>query len=199
MSTGFWILSGLMAIGALAFWHKMKVWSVALIGFNVMIATLFAIGLFEMVANILDGAMGVMAYYNDMIAFSLIFGIVLAILMVATSMISKVDLLFSKKTDDIAKWISVAVVVIGFSSVTTYVFYEVMPEKPKQSSVLPSMKLVDFVSGGSLAPLLNGSKWNTEQFVQDQMKRDAGVYTQTVSSDEPMSAWKFEGDSPNAK
>lgn len=199
MSMGFWILSSLMAIGALAFWHKMKVWSVALIGFNVMIATLFAIGLFEMVANILDGMMSVMAYYNDMIAFSVIFVIVLAILMVSTSSISKVDLLFSKKTDSIAKWISVLIVVIGFSSVTTFVFYQVMPEKPKKSTVLPPMKLVELVSGGSLAPLLNGSKWDTAQFVQDQMKRDAGVYEQTRVSDEPMKAWKFEGDSPNAQ
>ena len=146
MGMGFWILSGLMAVGALAFWHKAKLWSVTILGFNIMIATLFAIGLFQMVANILDGAMSVMSYYNDIIAFSAIFIIVLAILMAATSSISKVNLRFSDTTDKISKWISVLLIVIGFSSVTTYVFYEVMPEKPKESSVLPSMKLVDFMS-----------------------------------------------------
>ena len=154
MGMGFWILSGLMAVGALAFWHKAKLWSITIIGFNVMIATLFAIGLFQMVANILDGAMSVMSYYNDLIAFSAIFIIVYAILMAVTSSISKVDLRFSDTTDKISKWISVLLIVIGFSSVTTYVFYEVMPEKPKESSVLPSMKLVDFMSKGSLAPMI---------------------------------------------
>ncbi len=196
MGMGFWILSGLMAVGALAFWHKAKLWSVTILGFNIMIATLFAIGLFQMVANILDGAMSVMSYYNDIIAFSAIFIIVLAILMAATSSISKVNIRFSDTTDKISKWISVLLIVIGFSSVTTYVFYEVMPEKPKESSVLPSMKIVDFMSKGSLAPLLGDSRWDTAEFVQSQMKRDAGVYTQTVKDGNP--GWKFDGDSPNA-
>ena len=196
MGMGFWILSGLMAVGALAFWHKAKLWSVTILGFNIMIATLFAIGLFQMVANILDGAMSVMSYYNDIIAFSAIFIIVLAILMAATSSISKVNIRFSDTADKICRWISVLLFVIGFSSVTTYVFYEVMPEKPKESSVLPSMKLVDFMSKGSLAPLLGDSRWDTAEFVQSQMKRDAGVYTQTVKDGNP--GWKFDGDSPNA-
>ena len=72
MGMGFWILGGLMAIGALAFWHNMRLWSVTIVGFNVIFATLFAIGLFEMVANILDGFMAVTMFYNDMIAFAVI-------------------------------------------------------------------------------------------------------------------------------
>ncbi|MBP5621927.1 MAG: hypothetical protein J6X44_07930 [Thermoguttaceae bacterium] len=197
MGMGFWILGGLMAIGALAFWHNLRLWSVTIVGFNVMFATLFAIGLFEMVANIIDGFLPIMMFYNDMIAFSVIFVVVLAILMVATSSMSKVDLFFSDKTNKISKWIVSVLVVIGFASITTFVFYEVMPEKPKASAKLPSMALIDFMSSGSLSPLIGDSQWDTSKFVQEQQKRDAAVYTQTVADGN--SGWKFDGDSPNAQ
>ena len=197
MGMGFWILGGLMAIGALAFWHNMRLWSVTIVGFNVIFATLFAIGLFEMVANILDGFMAVTMFYNDMIAFAVIFVVVLAILTVATSTMSKVHLSFSDKTNAIGKWVVSVLVVLGFASITTFVFYEVMPEKPKASAKLPSMALVDFMSGGSLSPMIGDSKWSTDSFVQEQQKRDAAVYTQTVA--EGNSGWKFDGDSPNAQ
>ncbi|MBR4752183.1 MAG: hypothetical protein IK077_10520 [Thermoguttaceae bacterium] len=197
MGMGFWILGGLMAIGALAFWHNMRLWSVTIVGFNIIFATLFAIGLFEMVANILDGFMAVTMFYNDMIAFAVIFVVVLAILMVATSSMSKVDLFFSDKTNAIGKWVVSVLVVLGFASITTFVFYEVMPEKPKASAKLPSMALIDFMSGGSLAPMIGDSKWSTDSFVQEQQKRDAAVYTQTLSDGN--SGWKFDGDSPNAQ
>ncbi len=195
--TGYWIVAGLMAIGALAFWHKMKIWSVTLIGINLILATLFAVGLFEMVANILDGFMAATAFYNDMIAFFLLFIIMLAILMIATSMISKVDLHFMNKTDVISKWIASLLIVVGLALTTTFVFYEVMPGKPKGELVNP-MKVVDFISNGSLSPLLSDSRWNSVQFVKDQALRDAAVYTQTVNNGN--SGWKFEGDtSPNAE
>lgn len=197
MGMGFWILGGLMAIGALAFWHNMRLWSVTIVGFNVIFATLFAIGLFEMVANILDGFMAMTMFYNDMIAFAVIFVVVLAILMVATSSMSKVDLFFSDKTNAIGKWVVSVLVVLGFASITTFVFYEVMPEKPKASAKLPSMALIDFMSGGSLSPMIGDSKWSTDSFVQEQQKRDAAVYTQTVADGN--SGWKFDGDSPNAQ
>lgn len=196
--TGYLIVAGLMAIGALAFWHKMKIWSITLIGINLTLATLFAIGLFEMVANILDGAMAVTAFYNDMIAFFLLFIVMLTILMVVTSMISKVDIHFFDKTNNISKWVASIIIVLGLASTTTYVFFEVMPGKPKNKNIA-SMKLIDFVSSGSLAPLLGDSRWNTAQFVQDQMKRDAAVYTQTVENG-ASEGWKFDGDSsPNAQ
>jgi hypothetical protein len=197
MGMGFWILGGLMAIGALAFWHNMRLWSVTIVGFNVIFATLFAIGLFEMVANILDGFMAVTMFYNDMIAFAVIFVVVLAILMVATSSMSKVDLSFSDKTNAIGKWVVSVLVVLGFASITTFVFYEVMPEKPKASAKLPSMALVDFMSGGSLSPMIGDSNWCRASVVQEQQKRDAAVYTQPVA--EGNSGWKFDGDSPNAQ
>lgn len=185
-----------MAVGSLAFWHKMKVWSVTIVGFNVLFSTLLAIGLFQMIANILDGVMSVMSYYNDLIAFVAVFAISFAFLMFVTSSISKIELRFTDKTDSISKWIAVLLVVLGYVSTTTYVFYETMPEKPKQSSVLFPMKIVDFMSKGSLSPMVNGSVWNTDEFVKSQYIRDSGVYKQTV--DQGNVGWKFEGDSPNA-
>lgn len=193
---GFWVVIFLLAIGALAFWHNMKLWTVALIGFNLLFATLFATGLFEMVANIVDGAAPVMAYYNDMLCFMVIFIVVFAVLMFCTSKMSKSNLYFSEKTDKIAKWIVSFAVIIGFAGTAGFIFYETMPEKPHTVSVLPTMYAIDFMSKGSLKPLLSGSTFDSKDFVQRQYTRNAGVYYATMKS----GTWKFEGDSsPNAQ
>ena len=197
MGMVYWVLTALMAVGALAFWHKMKLWSVVIVGFNVLFASLFSIGLFEMVANLLDGFLSVTMFYNDLIAFFVIFVFVLALLMVITSKISKIDLFFQPNTDKIGKWICVLLVVVGFAGVPTFVFYEIMPEKPKNDAKVPTMATIDLMSKGSLSPLVGGAQWDTSKFVQEQKKRDAAVYTQTV--DQGMSGWKFDGDSPNAR
>ena len=191
---GFWVVIGLLAIGALAFWHGMKVWTVALVGFNLMFATLLSIGLFEMVANLLDGVASIMSYYSDMLCFLLIFVLSFAILMLCTRMISKVNLYFEPQTDKIAKWIVSIVVIVGFAGTAGFVFYETMPEKPHTVSVLPTMYLVDFASKGSLKPLIGSTTFDTKDFVQRQYRRNAGVYYRTMKD----GTWKFDGDSPNA-
>ena len=191
---GFWVVLGLLAIGALAFWHNMKVWTVALVGFNRMFATLLSIGLFEMVANLLDGVASIMSYYSDMLCFLLIFVLSFAILMLCTRMISKVNLYFEPQTDTIAKWIVSIVVIVGFAGTAGFVFYETMPEKPRTVSVLPTMYVVDFASKGSLKPLIGSTTFDTKDFVQRQYRRNAGVYYRTMKD----GTWKFDGDSPNA-
>lgn len=191
---GFWVVIGLLAIGALAFWHNMKVWTVALVGFNLMFATLLSIGLFEMVANLLDGVASIMSYYSDMLCFLLIFVLSFAILMLCTRMISKVNLYFEPQTDMIAKWIVSIVVIVGFAGTAGFVFYETMPEKPRTVSVLPTMYVVDFASKGSLKPLIGSTTFDTKDFVQRQYRRNAGVYYRTMKD----GTWKFDGDSPNA-
>ncbi len=191
---GFWVVIGLLAIGALAFWHNMKVWTVALVGFNLMFATLLSIGLFEMVANLLDGVASIMSYYSDMLCFLLIFVLSFAILMLCTRMISKVNLYFEPQTDTIAKWIVSIVVIVGFAGTAGFVFYETMPEKPRTVSVLPTMYVVDFASKGSLKPLIGSTTFDTKDFVQRQYRRNAGVYYRTMKD----GTWKFDGDSPNA-
>lgn len=191
---GFWVVIGLLAIGALAFWHNMKVWTVALVGFNLMFATLLSIGLFEMVANLLDGVASIMSYYSDMLCFLLIFVLSFSILMLCTRMISKVNLYFEPQTDTIAKWIVSIVVIVGFAGTAGFVFYETMPEKPHTVSVLPTMYVVDFASKGSLKPLIGSTTFDTKDFVQRQYRRNAGVYYRTMKD----GTWKFDGDSPNA-
>jgi len=193
MST-FFILSGILGLGVLGFWHKLKLWSVTVIGFNLLFATLFSVGLFETIANKLDGALSMMAYYNDMLVFLFLFGIILTILMLLTSKISKIDLSFSEKTDKIAKWITCLVVVLSFCGTGVFVFFETMPEKPQSHNVLPSMKVLDFIAKGSLKPLMGSTTWDTADFVQRQYKRNAGVYEATVENE----TWRFDGDSPNA-
>ena len=194
--TTFFILSGILGIGVLGFWHKMKLWTVSIIGFNLLFATLFAIGLFEPIANMADGAVSVMAFYNDMLVFLLLFAIILTVLMILTSKISKIDLYFSEKTDKIAKWIVCFVVILSFCGTGVFVFFETMPEKPQSHNVLPTMKVLDFMAKGSLKPLIGSTTWDTADFVQRQYKRNAGVYEATMEEQ----TWKFDGDSsPNAQ
>ena len=191
---GFWVVISLLALVALAFWHNMKLWTVTLIGYNLLFTTLLTIGLFEMVANILDGAASVMAYYADMLCFMLLFIIIFAILSLVTHMSSKVNVGFEDKTDKIAKWIVALVAILGFAGTAGFVFYETMPEKPHTVSVLPTMYLVDFASKGSLKPLIGDTTFDSKDFVQRQYKRNAGVYYRTMKDGE----WQFDGDSPNA-
>ncbi|MDO5309498.1 MAG: hypothetical protein Q4G03_08405 [Planctomycetia bacterium] len=192
----YYILCGILAIGALAFWHSMRTWSITLVGFNLMFATLFAIGLFEMLANIFDGFAGVMAYYNDMLCFLLIFTLVLVITSVITSKMTKIDLWFSPRTELISSWVAAVLIVLSFCSTGAYVFFLTMPDKPMSSpSVFTPAKPLTFIGKGSLKPLIGGDSFDLTQLVQNQQKRNAGVYEATVED----STWKFDGDSPNAQ
>jgi hypothetical protein len=184
----FVVAAVIMGIAGLAFWHKMKIWSVSIQGFNLLFATLFAIGLFELVANQLDNAASIMAYYNDMLAFMLVFLIVLAILMFVTSMITKNDLWFSKKSDSIAKWIALFIIFGSFCGTGVFVFFQTMPEKPRETSAPFTMSVVDFMSKGSLKPLIGSSTFDSKTFVSNQLKRNKEVHTQVVEDD---GNWKY--------
>ena len=185
----------LMGIAGLAFWHKMKIWSVAIQGFNLLFATLFAIGLFELVANQLDNAMSFMAYYNDMLAFAVIFVVVLAILMFVTSMITKADLWFSKKSDAIAKWLALFVIFGSFCGTGVFVFFMTMPEKPRETSAPFTMSVVDFMSKGSLKPLIGSSTFDSKGFVTNQLKRNKEVFDQVYNDGaEEAGSWKYGGE-----
>ena len=190
---GFWIVITLLALGALAFWHKMKLWTVVLIGFNLMFSTLFSIGLLEMVANIAEGAWSAAAYYWDMWVFLLLFVIFFAIFMLATKMIAKANLNFAEKTDKIAKWIVCFIVILSFSGTAGYVFYVVMPQKPRSAMPnLVTMQVLDVAAGGSLKPLLGSDVFKSTDFVKRQMQRNTAVYYQDVKN----GTWKCDG-SPN--
>ncbi|MBR4977245.1 MAG: hypothetical protein IKW13_03010 [Thermoguttaceae bacterium] len=184
----FVVAAVLMGIAGLAFWHKMKIWSVSIQGFNLLFATLFAIGLFEFVANQLDNAWSTGAYYNDMLAFLAVFVPVLAILMFVTSRITRADLWFSKKTDSIAKWVALFVIFGSFCGTGVFVFFQTMPEKPRQTSAPFTMKIVDFMSKGSLKPLIGSSTFDTTSFVQGQHKRNTEVHDQVVNDE---GNWKY--------
>ncbi|MBQ2789378.1 MAG: hypothetical protein IJE97_07045, partial [Thermoguttaceae bacterium] len=172
----FVVAAALMGIAGLAFWHKMKIWSVAIQGFNLLFATLFAIGLFELVANQLDNAMSFMAYYNDMLAFMVVFVLILAILMFVTRRITKNDLWFSKKSDTIAKWLALFVIFGSFCGTGVFVFFQTMPEEPRQTSAPFTMSVVDFMSKGSLKPLVGSSTFDSKAFVSNQLKRNKEVF-----------------------
>lgn len=187
----FVVVAALTGVAFVAFGHKMKIWSLSIQGFNLLFATLFAIGLFETVANALDGAMLATAYYNDMIAFMATFLIVLAFLMFLTSKITRADLWFSKKTDSIAKWIAVFAIFFGFCGTGFFVFFQTMPEKPRNPAFPPSMKVVDFMSKGSLKPFIGNASFDSTRFVQGQYNRNKAVYEQVHNGGANDGSWKY--------
>jgi len=187
---GFWVAAVLTGIAGFAFWHKMRIWTIAIQGFNLMFATLLTIGLFELVANQLDNAMSALAYYNDMTSFMVIFLVVLAILMFVTSMITKNDLWFSKKTDSIAKWIALFAIFGSFCGTGVFVFFLTMRDIPRNPQAPFSMQVVDFMSKGSLKPLIGSSTFDTTTFVQGQYKRNEEVHKQVVAEE----GWKYGGE-----
>ncbi|MCF0234047.1 MAG: hypothetical protein HUK22_03605 [Thermoguttaceae bacterium] len=192
---GYGLLFIILGLATAAFWKNMRVWSLVIQGFNLLFATLLSIGLFEMVANALDGAMSVTLFYNDMFAFMVIFIVVLAILMFITSKMTKADLYFEPKTDSICKWIAFFLIFVSFYGTAVFVFYETLPEKPFATKVPPTMSVVEFMAKGSLSPLLGGQPFNTKAFVDGQYKRNAAIYEQEVAGN----GWKFDGESPNLK
>ncbi|MBR5759381.1 MAG: hypothetical protein IKX88_12380 [Thermoguttaceae bacterium] len=193
----FWICMGVMAIGALAFWHSFKLWTVVLIGCNLLFATLFSVGVLEMLATIVDGLWAPISYYSEMDVFMLLFPIVFTILMLLTKKISKANIYLEPKTDTICKWIACFVVIFMFCGMAGNVFFIVMPEKPKEKMIrLPPMQLMDVWAAHSLSPLIGSDSFNSENFIQRQAKRNAAVYMQVTEKDD----WKFDGDSsPNAQ
>ena len=193
----FWICMGIMAIGALAFWHSFKLWTVVLIGCNLLFATLFSVGVLEMLATIVDGLWAPISYYSEMDVFMLLFPIVFTILMLLTKKISKANIYLEPKTDTICKWIACFVVIFMFCGMAGNVFFIVMPEKPKEKMIrLPPMQLMDVWAAHSLSPLIGSDSFNSENFIQRQAKRNAAVYMQVTEKDD----WKFDGDtSPNVE
>ena len=195
---GFWIFIGLLAVGSLAFWHKMKIWSLTLIGFKLLFATLLTIGTYEVAATAFDNAAPVMSYYTDMICFMAIFIVTHTILMILTARFSKVDVYFEQKTENIGKWAISICVILGFSTSAGYVMYRLMPDKPNnQNTPVAAIVLVDLLSKGSLSPMIGpGTTFETKNFVQRQYIRNSGVYVETVDN----GTWKFPNESsPNVQ
>lgn len=192
----FWICMGIMAIGALAFWHSFKLWTVVLIGCNLLFATLFSVGVLEMLATIVDGLWAPISYYSDMDVFLLLFPIIFTILMLLTKKISKANLYLEPKTDTICKWIACVLVIFLFCGTAGNVFFIVMPEKPRDMIRLKPMLLLDVWAAHSLSPMIGDSHFDSVDFIKRQQRRNAAVYTQVTEKDD----WKFDGDSsPNAQ
>ncbi len=193
----FWICMGIMAIGALAFWHNFKLWTVVLIGCNILFATLFSVAVLEMLATIVDGLWAPISYYSDMDVLLILFPIIFTILMLITKKFAKANLYLEPKVDTILKWIACFVVIFMFCGMAGNIFFIVMPEKPKEKMMrLPPMVILDVWAAHSLSPMIGDSQFNSTNFIQRQGRRNAAVYYQVTEKD----SWKYDGDaSPNAQ
>lgn len=210
LSMGFqpiYLWCGIAVLGAiLAFSRGDTLWGTIIKLFNTFFASMVALNFFEPVANMFDGFMGVMAYYNDMLAFFLLFAITMEILVEITNRISKVNVYLPDKANLIGTYAVLFVMFLGFYLIPVFVFTQTLPEAPlpaptsvKEYGPFKStglVNLLDFESKGALKPFAKGHTWNTKEFMKNQYRRNCGVYDK-VDASKDSSTWKFEGESPN--
>ncbi|MDD3587199.1 MAG: hypothetical protein PHQ75_08445, partial [Thermoguttaceae bacterium] len=143
-------------LSILAFCRNDTIWGTLIKMFNVFFATMVAVNFFEPVANMFDGFMSAMAYYNDMIAFFLIFCVTMEILVEISNRLSKVNVAFSAKTNLIGNYILLFVLFVGFYSVSAFVFMTALPEAPRVANEYrypPTLNFLQYTSRTSLKPM----------------------------------------------
>ncbi|MBQ3453684.1 MAG: hypothetical protein IJG25_02345, partial [Thermoguttaceae bacterium] len=126
------------------FCRSHSLWDMAVKTFCVLFATLFALCLYEPLANLLDSMKLEWAFFNDMWAFLLVFGIVLAIEVYATNFISKINVQLPSKANRTGAFVLMGIFFLGFYSTSALLFYYTIPEKP-------DLKAVDIGAGGQLS------------------------------------------------
>ncbi len=192
----------IVCLAILAFCRKDSLWGSIIKLFNVMFASLIAINFFGPVANILDGVAVVMAYYNDMLAFLIIFTLAMGILTEVTNRISKVNVVFPEKANLIGTLSLMFIMFVGFYGITAFMFMTLMPEAPRMSDYKspPTFDVLQYISKYPLKPMTsNPCIFDKGTFLNDQNKRNFGVYAAveggTGSSE---GTWQFSGgSSPN--
>ena len=188
-------------LSILAFCRNDTIWGTLIKMFNVFFATMIAVNFFEPVANLLDGFMSAMAYYNDMIAFFLIFCITMEILVEISNRLSKVNVAFSSKTNIIGNYILLFVLFVGFYSVSAFVFMAALPEAPRVSDGYhypPTLNFLQYTSRTSLKPMgADAHQFEIDKFLTNQNGRNCAIYSSVTSQD---GSWKFSGGtSPNVQ
>lgn len=186
-------------LSILAFSRNDPIWGALIKLFNIFFASIIAINYFEPLANILDGAMSVMLYYNDVLAFFIIFCVTLAILGEVSRKLSKINVYFPAKTNLIGTYCILFVLFVGFYSTAGFIFMSLLPEAPhvENISAPPTMKLLNYASSGSMKSpdFLPHGQFNSETFLQGQNARNCAIYSALENTD----SWQFDGESPNVK
>lgn len=189
----------IVCLAILAFCRKDTLWGTMIKLFNVFFASLIAMNYFAPVANLFDSWMVAMTYYNDMLAFFIVFGLALFILVEITNNISKVNVLFPEKVNVIGTLSVLFVMFVGFYFTAGFMLMATLPEAPRLNGTYYhypiQMKGVEYLSKFSLKPFGSSpNKLEVDVFLENENLRNCGVYIAVEDG-----SWKFDGNggSPN--
>ena len=209
----FFICLPITFLSIFGFCRNHSLWDMAIKTFCVLFATLFALCLSEPVANLLDSIKLAWAFFNDMWAFLLVFGIVLAIEVYLTNFISKINVQLPAKANRIGAFVLMGILFLGFYSTAALLFYYNIPEKPDMKAVDDSGKMsinvspqflaLEYLSKGSLS---GKQKFDFPTYFNNHFNSRCAVYAQADAeakgnfsgSAGGKGAWMFQGtSSPN--
>ena len=211
----FYICLPITFLAIFGFCRSHSLWDMAVKTFCVLFATLFALCLYEPLANLLDSMTLEWAFFNDMWALLLVFGIVLAIEVYATNFISKINVQLPSKANRTGAFVLMGIFFLGFYSTSALLFYYTIPEKPDLKAVdigaggqlsinvPPQFLALEFLSKGSLS---GKQQFDFSRYFENHFNRRCAVYSQvdadvrgsSSSSSGVKAAWTFQGSSsPN--
>lgn len=200
----FWICCPIILLCLLGFCRKESFWSILILPFCLFFATFFALGYYQPLANILDGIIPSIAFYNDLIAFTLIYAIVFAINVFVTHFLSRVSLFFPEKVNLIGNLSIVSVIFLVFYFGIATLFFYMIPEGPPRASFdnlapMPQFSIYETLSRGSLKPIggTPDDLFDFTKYYKAEVGKNAQVYMQVLPTSGSENEWKL--NTPNKK
>jgi len=183
----------------LAFCRKDGLWGALIKMFNVFFATMITLTFFQPLANMLDNMVSKISYYNDMLAFFIIFVLCLVIFTFASKFISKVNPPIPNMLNLIGSIVILLIMGIGLFAFPINIFMRTLPESPAASLECTYPKfltMLDYVSGNSLKPMTAApNHFSADRFANQQNFRNIAVYSELETSGK----CNFDGSSGNTK
>ena len=185
----FWICCPIILLCLLGFCRKESLWTILLIPFCLFFATFFALGYYQPMANLLDRILPKYAFYNDLVAFTLIYAAVFAVNIFATHFISRIHIFFPEKVNLFGNISLLAVIFLVFYFCVVPIFFYLIPEAPPRKDFqnlqpMPQFSLYERISRDSLAPIgehPETDRFNFENYYKAEVGKNSIVYSQVLA------------------
>lgn len=185
----FWICCPVILLCLLGFCRKESLWTILLIPFCLFFATFFALGYYQPLANLLDRFLPKYAFYNDLVAFTLIYAAVFAVNTFATHFISRINIFFPEKVNLIGNISLLAVIFLVFYFCVAPIFFYLIPEAPPRKNFdnlqpMPQFGFYERVSRNSLRPIGGDPKtdeFNFNDYYKAEVGKNSIVYSQVLA------------------
>ncbi|MCR5358756.1 MAG: hypothetical protein K6E55_02590 [Thermoguttaceae bacterium] len=184
----FWICCPIILLCLLGFCRKESLWTILLIPFCLFFATFFAVGYYQPLANLFDRFLPKYAFYNDLLAFTIIYAAVFAVNVFVTHFLSRINVFFPDKVNLIGNITLLSVIFVVFYFCVAPMFFYLIPEAPPRTNwnalePMPQFSLYEQISKGSLSPI--GGDPKTDQFkftdfYKAEVGKNAIVYSQVL-------------------